>query len=459
MNKKNWFHGAVSVTPEQMGRARELRSARQQELLAEYGAPLLSFKLNIPGAVKTYPLADRAFEEGVAAIVRQLERNHITAQHCEITAKETGHEAFWVVNCRAEAAKAWMMELEDGHLLGRLFDIDVFLPPGAAVSGASLGRAERPCMICGEPVWACARNRTHSDTHLAWHVAEQFDRYFSEKHVGKVVSAAVRALLFEVSVTPKPGLVDRINCGAHTDMDFFSFMSSTSALTGYFRSMVFKGLSFCGPCAQLLPQLRYLGKEAENAMLAVTQGANTHKGLIYSMGIFCATAGYLYNVFHEVAPVSFLYACGEIAAGATGELTREQWCEPASNGEMVYQVHGVTGVRGEAAAGFPSVLQYGYPVLKKAVGAGLSFNDAGLLALVHLMAYADDTNIVHRVGLAALQEVKESMSDVLERSPSLEDLAAFMEKMDQLFCENRISPGGSADLLALSFMLLFLFDV
>jgi len=459
MNKKDWFDGAVAVTPEQMGEAREMRNARQQQLLTEYCAPLLSFKLNIPGAVKTYPLAERAFEEGAGAIVRQLERSHIAVVRHEIAAKETGHEAFWVVDSCAESAKIQTMELEDGHPIGRLFDIDVFLPSGAAVSGAGLGRGERSCMICGAPVWACARNRTHSDTELAWHVAEQISRYFSETHVEKVVNAAMRALLFEVSVTPKPGLVDRANSGAHTDMDFFSFMSSTSALTAYFRSMVLSGLSFVGPCSELLPHLRYLGKEAEHTMLAVTQGTNTHKGLIYSMGIFCAAAGYLCDAFHDVTPDSFLRACGEIATGVIDELAQAvRSPEAASNGETAYQAHGITGVRGEAAAGFPGVLYYGYPALKKAMAAGLSFNDAGLMALLHLMAHVDDTNIIHRAGFAALQGVKEAVSSFLQCAPSPEAVMEFMENMDTLFCKSKISPGGSADLLALSFMLFFLFD-
>lgn len=47
---------------------------------------------------------------------------------------------------------------------------------------------------------------------------------------------AVRALLYEVNTTPKPGLVDRRNSGSHTDMDSFTFMSSAASLYPYFEA-------------------------------------------------------------------------------------------------------------------------------------------------------------------------------------------------------------------------------
>ena len=46
----------------------------------------------------------------------------------------------------------------------------------------------------------------------------------------EVVSAVERALLTEVRLTPKPGLVDIRNAGAHWDMDLASFEASTAVV-------------------------------------------------------------------------------------------------------------------------------------------------------------------------------------------------------------------------------------
>ena len=44
----------------------------------------------------------------------------------------------------------------------------------------------------------------------------------------KIAAFAVEGMLYEVTATPKPGLVDRANNGAHYDMDYFTFMSSAA---------------------------------------------------------------------------------------------------------------------------------------------------------------------------------------------------------------------------------------
>ena len=61
--------------------------------------------------------------------------------------------------------------------------------------------------------------------------------------LNKISSLAMEGILFEVSATPKPGLVDRNNAGAHKDMDYFTFMSSAAALHDTFDIFVRLGWS------------------------------------------------------------------------------------------------------------------------------------------------------------------------------------------------------------------------
>ncbi len=103
-----------------------------------------------------------------------------------------------------------------------------------------------------------------------------------------VAMFATKAVLYEVSVSPKPGLVDRHTNGAHTDMDFFTFMASSSALSKGFMDIAKLSNNYEGEASRLLTLLRPIGIEMEAAMFASTNKVNTHKGIIFSLGILVA---------------------------------------------------------------------------------------------------------------------------------------------------------------------------
>ena len=81
-----------------------------------------------------------------------------------------------------------------------------------------------------------------------------------------------------------------------------------------------------------------------------------------------------------------------------GALLAEPPRRALTNGERLYVEHGVTGVRGEAERGFPSVINAGLPALRRALESGASFNDAGLAALLSIMLVCEDSNVMHRAG-------------------------------------------------------------
>ena len=105
------------------------------------------------------------------------------------------------------------------------------------------------------------------------------------------------ALLGEVYATPKPGLVDRRDTGAHRDMNYETFLASTEAITPYMVRMFAEGMDATAvghTPEEVFRAIRGIGLEAEQAMYAATDGVNTHKGMIFTMGIVLAAAGILY---------------------------------------------------------------------------------------------------------------------------------------------------------------------
>ena len=242
MKDNAFFQGCAPVTVEQVLTAREKRVARIQALVLEPSHTIISFKLNIPGKVKQYPLARNAFEIGIACIESQLKRSNITIIHFEKACELTGNEAFFLVEKDSMQIKKQTIAIEDSHPLGRLFDIDVTDGTGQNITGAEVGRPERSCLICGGPVWVCARSRRHSADELALQTAKMIEDHLISAFAETIATCATRALLYEVSVTPKPGLVDRLGNGAHSDMDFFTFIDSATTLSPYFRDITIRAI-------------------------------------------------------------------------------------------------------------------------------------------------------------------------------------------------------------------------
>ena len=234
-----------------------------------------------------------------------------------------------------------------------------------------------------------------------------------------------------------------------------AFLDSGTALIPYFQDMATQGLSYLGTPGTLLSSLRYPGRLAEGDMFAATGNINTHKGLIFSLGLLCACAGYQYARRLPLTADQLL----ELAARAAGEVTEElvRPSAPLTHGRWAYHRYNTTGIRGEAAAGYPHVRKWGLPVLQKMTAAGSSLNDAGVIALLHLMAYLEDTNIIARSNRDTLLQMQALIQRELHRTEDPAQLLSFAQSLDEWMMQRRLSPGGSADLLAVSYFLFFLF--
>ena len=443
------------VTLEAVLSSRENRVKRQNALKRRHSSAVVSYTLNIAGPVKRFPLGDRCFYAGKAEIEKQLSRNGWIAFDVVLTDDETGLEYLWAVDAEALKLKSAMAALEETHPLGRLFDVDVIAKDGGKISRDMIELPERACLVCGKPGAGCARSRAHPLDEILSRTISIMEDYFNQKDARFIAQSAVRALLYEVAVTPKPGLVDRWDNGAHNDMDFFTFIDSTTALSDYFHDMAATGIASRGvPPPNLLTRLRSLGIVAEEEMFSVTGGVNTHKGLIFSLGIICAALGYHGSPFPCSDTV--LQTTAQIAAPALyNDLKGITPQNAVTHGEAVFAKYGISGIRGEAAAAFPSVRFWGLPVLQKAVENGKSYNDAGVETLLHLVAHATDTNIVSRSSPEVLETLQISLRNFLDTQPDNAGLLEYAARLNMRFIKENISPGGCADLLAITYMLYF----
>lgn len=443
------------ITLPQMLAARDARALRQQVLLGQYRCPVISFTMNIAGPVKYTPLIRRGFALGCRLLRQRLAAEKIPVLFAETICEPTGCEARVAADADAAALKALTAELEDASPVGRLFDMDVLSADGVPVSRAALGRPERRCLCCGGPAKACARSRTHSVAELQAAANALLTEAVDEEDAETAARLATQALLYEVCTTPKPGLVDRANNGSHRDMDIFTFMGSSAALWPYFARCAAIGRKTASqPAPQTFAALRSAGRQAEAAMLHATGGVNTHKGAVFTMGALCAALGRLdreqwgdaARILSEVSAMAAGIVERELA-GLTEETAR-------TTGQKLYVAYGITGVRGQLEEGLPAVLHHGLPRLRQGLRDGVSTDRAGAAALLAILANTTDTNLIARSDRATQQSAACGAAMALEQAefPTLDTLRA----MDRAYIEKNLSPGGSADLLAVCWLLYFL---
>ena len=270
----------------------------------------------------------------------------------------------------------------------------------------------------------------------------------TSKYIGRL---ALEAMLAEVSATPKPGLVDRNNAGAHRDMSFFTFMKSAAGLRNAFDEFARAGSESPSP-REMFPELRRIGLIAERDMFEATGGINTHKGEIFSLGVLSACAGYLAGLGQVLTGENVAEFAGVVCAGLCDRdfaQTRRKPPELLTKGERVYIEHGISGIRGEAENGYPVVRTSGLPAMKKYLSFGLDMNDVLAFTLMHIIAVNYDTNIISRHDLATVQEVMSTAQRLIDEGLTIEKIA----RLDEEFTSRNISPSGSADLLAVTYFL------
>ena len=441
----------TEVTLLEMLDARERRTERQQDLLQKFGSTLICFTMNIAGPVKISDAIIRAFREGCSKIRYRILEDRIIYQ--ELLEEKTGCEAYFVVNDNAIKVKEICASIEDETELGRLFDIDVIDSRGEKLDRSCVNGKRRDCIVCGAAGRGCASRRLHTVAELQFTTNQIINNHFAKMDSEQIGGFAVQSLLEEVRTTPKPGLVDCNDSGSHKDMDLHTFIASATALKPYFVKCVKIGQETSGePVDTVFKLLQKEGIRAEECMYNATKGINTHKGAIYIFGILCGAIGRCWTAEEPISDLEkILQSLKEIAEYAIEKTYQrlEYDHEVTTTGEQLLLHKGIKGVRGEVAEGLPSVIKIGVPVYRECIRNGLDHNYAGCITLLHLIKNVSDTNLYKRGGEEGVRYVVKEVERLLEASerPTLDEISLLNEK----FVQRNLSPGGCADLLAVTY--------
>ncbi|ESY68918.1 MULTISPECIES: triphosphoribosyl-dephospho-CoA synthase MdcB [Mesorhizobium] len=257
-----------------------------------------------------------------------------------------------------------------------------------------------------------------------------------------IATIAGDCLLEELETWPKPGLVSHVDRGSHEDMDADMFRASVNAIEPYFQDLAEAGAS-----GRNMSVLRTIGLDAEAAMLAATSGINTHRGAIFGLGLLCAAAGAKSGDRgdHELS-------LGTRVVRLWGRGIVEGAIPPNSHGGRVRRRFGAGGARMEAALGFPSIYNCGLPALER---ARLKAPDEAEAQRVEtcfaLIATVEDTNLLHRGGYEGLDFARSAALGFLQSGGvGRSDWRQRARSVHNSFVARRLSPGGSADLLAMT---------
>jgi triphosphoribosyl-dephospho-CoA synthase len=252
---------------------------------------------------------------------------------------------------------------------------------------------------------------------------------------------AEHALKLEIETWPKPGLVSHVDSGSHADMDAPLLHASARALRPFFST-----LAGAGAAGASMDVLRGIGLSAEAVMLQATNGVNAHRGAIFGLGLLCAAAG-TFGMSQAIPP------------GGLGKVVRERWHAAILNGPVLGQSHGadirhryrVGGAPAEAASGFPNIYDVGLPALRNARLLSEDPEAARVQACFALIAHIEDTNLLYRGGAEGLRFARQEASIFLQRGGiSCSDWRQHAEAIHKAFVGRRLSPGGCADLLAMT---------
>ena len=266
--------------------------------------------------------------------------------------------------------------------------------------------------------------------------------------IGHLASMALQA---ELDTTPKPGLVDRNDNGAHRDMDHTLMQRSIQALHPYFVRLAQLGFTDKQPCHD---EIVNIGIEAEREMFKTTGGVNTHKGALFSIGLAAvALAG------ESFCRITQAEGCGTMAyndvnskqiqslSNSIASLARLFPDTNGTHGSKAKANNILKGALDNAREGYTQLFKAWLPFYIDRIAEGDNY--ALHKTLLRIMCDLDDTNIVYRTSMETMQEVKTEARQMLDTSRNIVNFEAALQAMNTDYIHRNISPGGSADMLSL----------
>jgi triphosphoribosyl-dephospho-CoA synthase len=410
--------------------ARDARAERVRRALAAGRGPVLALSANLPGPDKFRPGTARLLEHALEAL-----RAAIGLEGVSRASDRAGLFLLAVTRADPATAKRAALALETAAPAGRLLDLDVYAPDGRQADRASLGLPPRACLVCGEPAVDCMRTGRHGAQELQDRAEALLEPWRPAPRVPAPEALAGRLALGarrELDLTPKPGLVDRLDRGSHPDLSHAAMRASVDLLPLYYDDLL-----RCAREGRPLADSVQAGARAEARMFQAV-GSNAHKGYIFLSGLTLMAAGGP-DLAEGIARTAAAFFAHFGATGTHGAQARDR--------------HGLGGIRQEALQGLPAVFRHGLPRYREALDMGWAPERAGHDLMAMLMQRLEDTTAVSRCGLEGLERLKRdgaALQRLLERG---EDPGPALAELNRDYVRTRLTMGGVADCMALVFAL------
>lgn len=460
-NRSSIFMKSMDVLSDVLA-AKDARYKLRKNIASE-GYFAVSLNFNIPGLPKSNNDIRKAFIIAKNNLIDFLTANRIKFIKNDIIIKYdmAGDICFIPVEAEKQTKvelKTILENFESNHALGRILDVDLFDLKALPVSSAK----KKVCFICkNKPAIQCMHEGIHPTETLQKYVNSEIKIFLSavkkDEVCRQIVSFAIQSILMEVSLHGKPGLVCPDTQGSHTDMNYLTFIYSTSAICTYFDAIARLGYNWDGISNQnIISRLRLIGIKMEHEMLKASNGINTQKGIIFLMGFSLFAAAYTLKNSRHFDVVIFRNTLKLLNKDIVSKELENGLNKGESNGEKCFYKYGKThagGIRAGIEAGLPLVFDQALPLMKTLFANGFDFTNKHtfeeklLRVLFKIMSENNDTNILYRAGLDELKIVKKLSLKINTTKEQLSINRSYNELLEYCY-QNNISPGGSADLLA-----------
>ena len=434
---------------------RDKRVAYQEHLLKENkDKTLVTIRINYPGIEKSNYITDNIVNTIYNEILTYYGKFIVFEDKYK---NKEGIVAHFLFDLDFVNVKKEMINVEEEHILGRCLDIDVYTLKNDKVIGISrsdLFKKPRRCFICDLDAKICSRAQTHTIDEIKNYFEVVYKNFKdsqkkTESLAYEVSQMALKAMISEVSTFPSFGLVSPISSGAHKDMDYYTFLNSAVAITPFLKKMFEVGYSYYSP-EYIFDAIRDIGKECEKKMFEATNNINTHKGMIFLMGISMAAIGkalYENKEFYQIQDI-----IKSMVKNILDDFKELHKKEKLTHGERLYLEYGFTGIRGQVQDGLSVLFDN---IIDNYINSDLKENDLYTQILIELMARVEDSTVVYRHDISTLRKVQSDAKDLL----NIGGIFTSQGKqkcydLEEIYINKNISPGGCADLLAISILLI-----
>lgn len=258
-----------------------------------------------------------------------------------------------------------------------------------------------------------------------------------------VDAIVIQCLYDELNLENKPGLVCPSSNGSHSDMNYHTFIASIESLKGYFALMCRHGYDQCN-----FATIQQAGVAQEVKMRIATGNINTHKGAIFNLGFCCLAVGRC--IAHKI-PLTITNICQQLIQNWQMPIRQQLPRQANSHGQQMYQKYGLPGAIELVSSGFELVQQKSLPCYYHIFARTHNFELAATQTLMTLIAHLADTNIAWRGGLEGLEKAQSWATAFLANGGVFQTEWEFaLQQICQYFIQANLSPGGSADLLAVT---------